>query len=217
MRTPKEYTENLKKGIVTLAMLDDVLFSYNKRAKNYRDKAQEYREKRRWNRYWYDKYDNEGKCEEKKQMLYDRKSDILSCCPKSLKAVHKLTKQVKIRIEDNEPEYCEYEKDIARYLSGSPSKVIYMNSYYDREIEEVVNFINVYVDRNEYYLYYEFPNHSFHHPITEADLAKYKDLQVISLDSLATYGEDIIELLPLPFCDKVWAFVKTSNIGSLGN
>ena len=217
MRTPKEYTENLKKGIVTLAMLDDVLFSYNKRAKNYRDKAQEYRDKRRWNRYWYDKYDNEGKCEEKKQMLYDRKSDILSCCPSELKAVHKLVKKVKIRIEDNNPEYDKYSVEIEKFEQGKPSEVVYMNSYYDREIEEEVTFINIFVDKPEYYLYYEFPNHSFHHPIKEEDLARYKVLSVVSLDSLITYGEDITELLPLPFCDKVWAFVKTSNIGSLGN
>lgn len=217
MRTPKEYMDNLKKGNITLAMLDDVLFSYNKRAKNYRDKAQEYRAKARWNRYWYDKYDYEGKCEEKKRMLYDKKSDILSCCPSELKAVHKLVKKVKIRIEDNNPEYDKYSVEIEKFEQGKPSEVVYMNSYYDREIEEEVTFINIFVDKPEYYLYYEFPNHSFHHPITEADLAKYKDLQVISLDNLATYGEDITELLPLPFCDKVWAFVKTSNIGSLGN
>lgn len=217
MRTPKEYTENLKKGIVTLAMLDDVLFSYNKRAKNYRDKVQEYRAKARWNRYWYDKYDNEGKCEEKKQMLYDRKSDILSCCPSELKAVHKLVKKVKIRIEDNNPEYDKYSVEIEKFEQGKPSEVVYMNSYYDREIEEEVTFINIFVDKPEYYLYYEFPNHSFHHPIKEEDLARYKALSVVSLDSLITYGEDITELLPLPFCDKVWAFMKNSNIEALGN
>lgn len=38
MRTPVEYTNNLKKGIITDQMLVDCLFSVNKRAKNWRDK-----------------------------------------------------------------------------------------------------------------------------------------------------------------------------------
>lgn len=43
MRTPRVYTENLENGIVTEQMLCDVLFSYNKRAKNWRDKKRQYK------------------------------------------------------------------------------------------------------------------------------------------------------------------------------
>ena len=43
MRIPKAYTENLNKGIVTEQMLCDVLYSYNKRAKNWRDKKRQYK------------------------------------------------------------------------------------------------------------------------------------------------------------------------------
>jgi hypothetical protein len=43
MRTPKSYIDNLAKGIVTERMLCDVLFSYNKRAKNWRDKKRQYK------------------------------------------------------------------------------------------------------------------------------------------------------------------------------
>ena len=39
MKTPKEYMENLKKGIITETMLADGLFSVNKRAKNCRDQS----------------------------------------------------------------------------------------------------------------------------------------------------------------------------------
>ena len=35
MRTPKEYTDNLKKKTITESMLLDCLYSVNKRAKNY--------------------------------------------------------------------------------------------------------------------------------------------------------------------------------------
>ena len=37
MKTPKEYTDNIKKGIITTSMLEAALYSVNKRAKNYRD------------------------------------------------------------------------------------------------------------------------------------------------------------------------------------
>ena len=54
MRTPKEYTDNLKKKTITESMLLDCLYSVNKRAKNYRDKERGYRQYYRGNRYAYD-------------------------------------------------------------------------------------------------------------------------------------------------------------------
>lgn len=201
MRTPKDYLENLKKGIITPSMLEDVLFSFNKRAKNYRDREEKYRLERRYNSYWYDKYGNEDMCREKKEMLYGKKSDILHCCPNKLKAIHKLKRKKKIRIEDDDPEYYNYRSEIEKYIKGESSKVVYMNMYFDDDIEQYVNFINIYVNSYEYYLYYEFPNRSFHHPINEKEMVKYNNLEIISLDSLTTYGENINDLLPLPFCN----------------
>lgn len=69
MRTPKEYADNLKNGVITEAMLLDCLYSVNKRAKNYRDKAREYREYYKTHRY-FDKYGNEAKCTVKKEEYY---------------------------------------------------------------------------------------------------------------------------------------------------
>ena len=46
MKTPKEYTQNLKNGIITAEMLSDCIFSCNKRAKNWRDKEAQL------HRYW---------------------------------------------------------------------------------------------------------------------------------------------------------------------
>jgi hypothetical protein len=202
MRTPKEYSENLKKGIITPSMLEDVLFSYNKRAKNYRNRARKYRE---------NKYDSELQCEEKMDLLYSRKSDILSYCKNELKAIHKLTFEKRIRIEDDDPEYYEYESEIEKYERGESSKVVYMNSYFDYDIKDYVTFINIYVVKAEYYLYYEFPNHSFHHPIDEDELAEYRNLEIITLDSLKTYGHDINDLLSLQFCDKVWDYMTKTD------
>ena len=70
MRTPAAYNNNLKNHIITMQMLVDCLYSSNKRAKNWRDKQREYRERRS---YHYDKYDNEGKAKEKKEEYYHQK------------------------------------------------------------------------------------------------------------------------------------------------
>ena len=59
METPPKYKQYLNQGICDEQMLSDVIYSYNKRAKNHRDKSNEYRKCR------YDKYDNEGKSLEK--------------------------------------------------------------------------------------------------------------------------------------------------------
>lgn len=78
MKTPLEYTKNLKNHIITPQMLLDCLYSSNKRAKNWRDKEQEYREFYRSSRYSYDKYDNEAKAREKKLKYYKQKEIMLS-------------------------------------------------------------------------------------------------------------------------------------------
>lgn len=51
MLTPKIYTANMRKGIITDEMLASAIYSANKRAKNARDKEREYR---REYRYSYD-------------------------------------------------------------------------------------------------------------------------------------------------------------------
>lgn len=45
MKTPAEFTKNLKEKVITEEMLEKALFSVNKRAKNYRDKKREYNRK----------------------------------------------------------------------------------------------------------------------------------------------------------------------------
>lgn len=82
MRTPKEYTNNLNRKIITPDMLGAALYSVNKRAKNYRDRQAEYREIRQscrmWGEYYYDRYDNETKCRLKKEEYYNYKDELLS-------------------------------------------------------------------------------------------------------------------------------------------
>lgn len=82
MRTPSEYAKNLNNGIITESMLDDALWSVNKRAKNHRDNKRRYREmerdRRSYNRYYYDKYSNAEKAEQKEKQMYARKEQLLS-------------------------------------------------------------------------------------------------------------------------------------------
>lgn len=43
MKTPKMYSDLLKKKQLTTEMIAECIYSINKRAKNYRDKVREYR------------------------------------------------------------------------------------------------------------------------------------------------------------------------------
>ena len=72
MVTPKIYTANLRKGIITNEMLASAIYSVNKRAKNARYKECEYRREYR-NRYDY--YGNEERARERKE-YYEAAKDV---------------------------------------------------------------------------------------------------------------------------------------------
>ena len=207
MKTPKAYTDNLKAGIVTDDMMQDVLYSYSKRAKNYRDRIRRYHDKARWNRYWYDKYGDIDKCEDKRDEYYMKKSDLLRSRPDRLTAIHRLTVYRKRRVYDYQSEYDKLQNERAKYERGEESRVVWTNSYFDRDTDEYVDFCDVQVKQYRYFLYYEFAGRSFHSPIEETELKQYRELERIDLDELTTYGEDVSELLSVPFCDKVWQAV----------
>ena len=145
MKTPKEYIKNLKNGIITDEMISDVLFSYSKRAKNYRDNARELRSFYKRNRYAYDEYDSIEKNTFKKEVLYERKSDILKLYEdKFLKCIHIQDKEATRRIYDYEPEF----KKVC-----NSNDVVWSNCYYDYEREEEVWFVDV-LKKNKEYLYF---------------------------------------------------------------
>ena len=215
MKLPKEYSDNLKNGIITDNMISDVLFSYSKRAKNYRDKNRELRRYYRQNRYAYDKYDTIEKNEFRMNVLYERKSDILHKYEdKFLKCIHKQDKKATRRVYDYDDDY----DDVC-----DSEDVVWANSYLDRDECRIVYFVDVLKEPKEYFyfLYYEFPDRSFHTPIDKTIVQKYikdKNLEVIELDDLVTFGEDVGILLSLQFCDKVYKFLfpdkEVRNISS---
>ena len=209
METPTIFKKNLKNGIVTDEMLGAAIFSVNKRAKNARDKEQEYRDLYRRNRYCSDEYGNEDRARERKEQYYSFKDELLQFAKNKCVCIHRVGHEHnrRRRIYDYEQEYKEVDD----------SKVIWSNCYYDRELGTKVYFVDVVVStyvEYEYFLFYDFGNYSFHHPINldgvkdeGAELSKYGK-EIIEIDSLETYGENIANLMSMNYVKKVLKVLK---------
>ena len=204
MQTPKQYKENLKQGVINESMLSDVLYSYSKRAKNYRDKRREDKGRSRYDRY---KTADIDKCSEKIDEYYGKKDAILKHYSKYAKCIHKVMKGHRIRIYEYEDKWNSLEGEISLYLNGKPSKVKYYSSYFDKDEDQVVFFCDIWENYYLYFVFFEIGTHSFHNPIEEEDLDEYKNLEIIELPELVTDGTDINNLLSIQFCDKVHNFI----------
>ena len=179
-------------------MLELAIHSLNKRAKNCRDKKNEYYYKAESSGYRnYYNYDTVAKYKEREQELYAIKDFLLKEICKPV-CVHKqITKKesVKTRFYDYQTEYGQYE---------GTEKVIYGGSYWDNDEHEQVYFIDVVQD--------ETTNYSFHTPIDELDLVNYNQLEVIVLPpDFSTKGQDINDLMSLQFASKIVELVKTGD------
>lgn len=187
MRTPKEYTESLKNGIITDDMFADCLYSVNKRAKNFRDNSREQRSK-------YGRYADTDRNDEKKNEYYREKEFFLQFLKPV--AIHKeFAGYERKRIYDYEPEYENFR-----------DRFVWENHYYDEDRFDDVWFgdIELHDSPNyRYYLYYEVGSHSFHSPINEVEVGDYTDLPTKTLDDLITSGKDINDLLSMNFVNKV--------------
>ena len=200
MRTPKEYTDNLKKKTITESMLLDCLYSVNKRAKNYRDKERGYRQYYRGNRYAYDKYGNVDRCQVMKEEYYSQKEKLLSVLEPT--CIHKeFIGYKRIRIYDYEPEY---RKNLKNF--------VWENCFFDPEEDREVWFGDVEDKKHpeyHYYLFYDINGtKTFHSPIEEKDISKY-NLEIVKIDQLQTEGHEITELVSTQFVKKVLALIDT--------
>lgn len=192
METPKQYRKYLNEGICDERMLGDVIYSYNKRAKNHRDKSHEYRKGR------YDKYDYEGKSLEKMETYYGRKDKLLKLFPDKIQCIHRHTIKKRRRVYDFQKEY----ETITDY--------VYSNCYFDWNKDDYVCFVDIEEDVVYYYLYYQVGDKSFHSPI-KMDINKFvkdeefKQLEIIDLpEDFYTHGKNTNSLLSVQFCDKVY-------------
>ncbi len=206
MKTPKQYTDNLKDRAITKPMLEDCLFSVNKRAKNCRDKEREIREHYRHSRYAYDKYHYEDSYREKKEEYYRQKETLLSIVPPKCIHVEKQTRRK--RVYSYQDEYATCKKT---------HRVVYKNSYIDRDTSEEIRFYDVEVPTDVYYLFYDFGEHSFHTPLDGDIPEKYRGLEQVRIDTLDTHGEDIMGLVSAQFVRKVLELIMSREYTYVDN
>lgn len=198
MKTPKEYSDNLKQKIITKDMLVDCLFSVNKRAKNCRDKEQEYREFYRYMPYVRDKYHSVASYREKKNEYYEQKDKLLTLIQPT--CIHLEETSRKRRIRDYEPEYRKFARK---------GKYIHDGGYFDDRTYEYICFIDILEPVKRYYLFYDFGAYSFHSPIDEEQLSFYKHLEVKKIGQLKTKGKEIGELISVQFVKKVIELIES--------
>ena len=119
MKTPKEYTKNLKNHIITEDMIGDCLYSVNKRAKNFRDKAYAYRHS-----YYHGHSQREDM-----DRYYGYKDQLLSFFEPV--CIHKqFAGYVRIRVYDYEDDYDEQDD----------RNIVWENCYYDHDYDREVWF-----------------------------------------------------------------------------
>ena len=187
MKTPKEYTQNLKNGIITAEMLSDCIFSCNKRAKNWRDKEAQLHRYFAENRFATDNHDNEFKAMMEKDKYYGFKDELL-----------RLLKPVCIHVETRiNYFYLPEGKEPWNPMAKKTGHTRYLAYEYEEESKK-------------YYLFYKCAGHSFHSPIDSPD--QYPDLPVVELkDKLETYGKDTLNLLSMQFVSKVLDLIRSGN------
>lgn len=217
MRTPSEYAKNLNNGIITESMLDDALWSVNKRAKNHRDNKRRYREmerdRRSYNRYYYDKYSNAEKAEQKEKQMYARKEQLLSLVEPD--CIHQeLGSFPRTRIYEYEDDY-----DTILFRELFLGTVVWFNSYWNYIMNCEVFFFD-YEDLSKpayrSYLFYQVGSHSYHSPISDNEVIK-SNLPKIRIDSLKTEGHEIADLLSVQFVDKMIDLIKAGHYEYTGS
>ena len=225
MKTPSEYTKNLKEKTITKPMLSDALYSVNKRAKNWRDK------KRQYNRA-LDYYHNEEKAEANEKAMYDRKEKLLSVLTPY--CIHSEPRFDSFKVYSNEKRFGD--QLLQALLDGSAhwfssyiertngGRFGYDDSeYYDCDDFEdfegkTIYFFSKYLPtpNHRYYLYYPFGDHSYHTPIAEEELKQYPDLPVVDIGEIVTTGDDVSDLMSVQFVDKIIELIDSGEYTLVG-
>ncbi len=195
MKTPTKYSKLVKRNELTEEMIGHVAFSINKRAKNYRDKRNEYRCSNYRHAYsCMQSY--EGKMNE----AYIMKEHLLNLYqPIELhKTVYKNAYFKKIF--SDQPDYEEIkQKDIISrgysYTTGNPYKEVLIEKC-----------------KEQYYLYFIIAGFKFHQPIDEDRIENYKGLFIKTLkDNFKVEGKKGTEILSAQFCKKVYQLIQSEE------
>ena len=193
LKTPKQYNDNLKNKIITEEMFSDCLYSVNKRAKNYRDKAHEYKYRYR---FYHKAVDSQF---DKMNEFYNLKERLLKYL--NPKCIHR-----QFIGYETERVYS-YEKE---YFNRKGKRIVWENCYYDDDMG-LVEFYDyeTEIKRYLYFLYYELTQSSFHTPIKSPN--KY-ELDVVDIDEdFTTYGANQKDLVSAQFVKKVINTLETTD------
>ena len=194
MRTPKKYSDLIKKKEITNKIIAECIYSVNKRAKNYRDKVEDYKQAR----FYKYKENNIENAKEQKEKYYSMKEDLLLNF--SPKLIHK-----QYAGEKRQRVYS-YQKNYEKLYNEKRNDIVWENSYYDYDRNKEVEFFDYSLGEKKYlyFLYYEIGEYSFHTPITEERVEKNTQLEIKEIDeNFQTHGADIVDLLSTQFVQKV--------------
>ena len=194
MRTPKRYTDLIKNKKITNQIIAECIYSVNKRAKNYRDKIEDYKQAG----FYRYKENNIENAKEQKEKYYSMKEDLLLNF--SPKLIHK-----QYAGEKRQRVYS-YQKNYEKLYNEKRNDIVWENSYYDYDRNKEVEFFDYSLGEKKYlyFLYYEIGEYSFHTPITEERAEKNTELEIKEIDeNFQTHGADIVDLLSTQFVQKV--------------
>lgn len=201
MQTPEIYKKNLNNGIITLEMLDDCLFSCNKRAKNHRDKKREYVGK-------LDDYSRWSPIRSKIFMNIEHEKNEMAKYYAQKELMLQLLTPVCIHSES-------FEYPCRACRTRTPR---YEEEFDDYDSEEWEDYEEEHgcmecdgsgiVEKKKYYLFYQLPKHTYHTPIDDPN--EY-NLEVVGIDSIKTSGENITDLVSTQFVNKVIDLIRSKN------
>ena len=204
VKTPEEWVKSIKSGVITDEILDAVLYSVNKRAKNWRDKELEYKEQARTGYCQYYRYGDAEKAEQEEKRMYWYKERCLSLL--SPICVHReFSRYRRERVHDYEERFSQ--ELLKHVFSGD---IAWWNTYLDYITDKEVFFFDYETEEPEfrYYLFYAVGDHTYHTPITE-EWAKERDLPVHNIGILETKGCDTQNLVSMQFVRKVYQLIES--------
>jgi hypothetical protein len=194
MKTPKRYNDLIKNKKITNQIIAECIYSVNKRAKNYRDKMEDYKQAG----FYKYKENSIENAKEQKEKFYSMKEDLLlNFRPKLIHKQYAGEKKQRVY---------SYQKNYEKLYNEKRNDIVWENSYYDYDRNKEVDFFDYSLGEKKYlyFLYYEIGEYSFHTPITEEKVEKNTQLEIKEIDeNFQTHGADIVDLLSTQFVQKV--------------
>ena len=194
MKTHKRYNDLIKNKKITNQIIAECIYSVNKRAKNYRDKMEDYKQAG----FYKYKENSIENAKEQKEKFYSMKEDLLlNFRPKLIHKQYAGEKKQRVY---------SYQKNYEKLYNEKRNDIVWENSYYDYDRNKEVDFFDYSLGEKKYlyFLYYEIGEYSFHTPITEERVEKNTQLEIKEIDeNFQTHGANIVDLLSTQFVQKV--------------